>query len=216
MQPNRSVTPPKGGAAPRRGAAIRILVIDDEPDVCDYLVMLLEKEGYAVDAESDPVAGLERFHAGDYHLVILDIMMPGMDGTAVLEQIRRGDREVAVIVFTGYPSVETAVESLRHQAQDYLKKPLRVDALKAAVRRVLTDRGLIVDSEAALHAAIGKKIRGMRTSRSLTLKQVAGRTGLSVSLISQIERAESSASLSSLYKIAAAFGVPLTELLDGH
>ena len=177
--------------------------------------MLLEKEGYEVVTAADPLRALETFKGGDFHLVILDIMMPGMDGTAVLQEIRKQDDDVAVIVFTGYPSVDTAVSSLQNQAADYLTKPVRVDALKASVRRVLAQKGLVVDAEAALLQAVGKKVRTLRTGHNLTLRQVARRCGLSVSLLSQIERAESSASVSSLHKIATALGVPLTELFEG-
>ena len=215
MQTSPDVTRNPPVPRPRRGSAIRILVVDDEPDVCEYLSMLLEKEGYEVVTAVEPLTALETFKGSDFHLVILDIMMPGMDGTAVLQEIRRQDDDVAVIVFTGYPSVDTAVTSLQHQASDYLTKPVRVDALKTAVRRVLAQKGLVVDAEAALLQAVGKKVRALRNGHNLTLRQVARRCGLSVSLISQIERAESSASVSSLHKIATALGVPLTELFEG-
>ena len=80
------------------------------------------------------------------------------------------------------------------------------------VRNVLNRKGISRDPEADLHRNIGRFIREGRTRQSLTLKQLARRTGLSVSLLSQIERAESSASISSLYKIASALKVPMREL----
>lgn len=200
----------------RRGVDVRILVVDDDPDVCDYLVMLLQKEGYEAKALVDPRRAVDEVRENDYHLVILDLMMPGMTGTEVLKEIRKHDDDVAVIIFTGYPSVDTAIESLQNQASDYLKKPFRVDEFKEAVRRTLAQKGLLVDPEKELHRAIGATIRGLRKDAGLTLKQLSRRTGLSVSLLSQIERAESSASVSSLHRIATALRVKLTDLFAGY
>ncbi len=194
---------------------IRILVVDDDQDVCDYLVMLLQKEGYQATSLTDPRGTIDSLKEQQYHLVILDLMMPGMEGTEVLREIRKVDEDVAVIIFTGYPSVDTAIASLQHDASDYVKKPFRVEEFKSAVRRALAKRGLVIDPEGELHRVIGATIREMRQQRGLTLRQLARRTGLSVSLLSQIERAESSASVSSLHKIAGALRVRLTDLLGG-
>ena len=80
------------------------------------------------------------------------------------------------------------------------------------VERIARRRGLALSSEEALHLSIGRRIRDLRKKKGLTLKQTARRTNLSVSLLSQIERAESSASVSSLFKVAIALEVKLTEL----
>jgi ribosome-binding protein aMBF1 (putative translation factor) len=108
--------------------------------------------------------------------------------------------------------VETAVASLKAQASDYVKKPIDPPTFLAAVQQALARKGLSKDPEADLHRAIGQTIRDARKLQDLTLKQLARRTGLSVSLLSQIERAESSASISSLYKIASALKLRMAEL----
>ena len=199
---------------PRRGGAvqIRILVVDDEQDNCDYLKLLLNREGYEVDTLTDPTKTVELLKATDYHMVVLDMMMPQMSGTEVLEAIRKVDSDVAVIVATAYPNVDTAVASLRAQASDYVKKPFEPSAFLGTVASALAAKGLSRDPEADLHRAIGRVIREARKTQELTLKQLARRTGLSVSLLSQIERAESSASISSLYKIAQALRLRMSEL----
>ena len=191
---------------------IRILVVDDEQDNCDYLKLVLTREGYEVTTTTDPTKTVEMLRAADYHLVVLDMMMPQMSGTEVLEQIRKIDSDVAVIVATAYPNVDTAVASLKAQASDYVKKPMEPDQFLGAVRNALAKKGLSQDPEADLHRAIGRTIRDARKTQDLTLKQLARRTGLSVSLLSQIERAESSASISSLYKIASALQLRMGEL----
>ena len=194
---------------------IRILVVDDEKETGDYLQLLLSKAGYEVVALTDPTQVLERLRAEDFHLVILDMMMPQMSGTEVLEKIRSFDSDIAVIVATAHPAVDTAVASLKAQASDYVKKPVEPEELLAAVESALAKKGLSKDPEAELHRAIGRTIREARKSQELTLKQLARRTGLSVSLLSQIERAESSASISSLYKIASALRLRMAELFGG-
>jgi DNA-binding NtrC family response regulator len=191
---------------------IRILVVDDEQDNCDYLKLVLTREGYEVITTTDPTQTVDILRGSDFHLVILDMMMPQMSGTEVLEQIRKYDTDIAVIVATAYPTVDTAVASLKAQASDYVKKPMEPDQFITAVRNALQKKGLSQDPEADLHRAIGRVIRDARKTQELTLKQLARRTGLSVSLLSQIERAESSASISSLYKIASALQLRMGEL----
>ena len=194
---------------------IRILVVDDEQDNADYLKLLLSKEGYEVNTLTDPTQTIDELRKTDYHLVVLDMMMPQMSGTEVLEQIRKIDTDVAVIVSTAYPTVDTAVASLKAQASDYVKKPIDPPVFLDTVRGALAKKGLSKDPEADLHRAIGRTIRDSRKTQELTLKQLARRTGLSVSLLSQIERAESSASISSLYKIASALRLRMSELFGG-
>lgn len=191
---------------------IRVLVVDDEQDNCDYLKLVLSKEGYEVETLTDPTQAVDTLRAAEFHLVLLDMMMPRLTGTEVLEQIRKIDTDIAVIVATAYPTVETAVASLKAQASDYVKKPLEPAQLLSAVQNALAKKGLSKDPEADLHRAIGRTIRDARKTQELTLKQLARRTGLSVSLLSQIERAESSASISSLYKIASALRLRMAEL----
>ena len=91
---------------------IRILVVDDEKETGDYLQLLLTKAGYEVVALTDPTQVMDRLRAEDFHLVILDMMMPQMSGTELLEKIRGYDSDIAVIVATAHPAVETAVASL--------------------------------------------------------------------------------------------------------
>ncbi len=196
----------------RGSQQIRILVVDDESDNAELFKALLIKEGYLVSVLLDPTKVISTLKEGNFHLVLLDLMMPRLSGTEVLEQIRSLDDDIAVIVATGFPTVETAVASLQLAASDYVKKPVDPVSFIETVKRVLEKKGITRDPEAELHRTIGRFIREGRTRQSLTLKQLARRTGLSVSLLSQIERAESSASISSLYRIASALRVRMSEL----
>jgi ribosome-binding protein aMBF1 (putative translation factor) len=115
-------------------------------------------------------------------------------------------------VLTGYPSLETAAASIEHDVSAYIRKPVSVDEFREAIARIARTKGYVLRREDELHSTIGRTIRDLRKARGLTLKQMSRRTQLSVSLLSQIERAESSASVSSLFKVATALDVRLVEL----
>jgi len=191
---------------------IRTLVVDDDQDSCDLIEKILKKDGYRVTTMTDGRKVEEELRRADIHLAIIDLKMPEISGLDVVQMIKRHDNDCAVIMMTGYATLDSAVSALRGGVADYLRKPVREDELLGAVRRALAAKGLSLLPEEELHRNIGSAIRDLRKKRTLTLKQLAKRTGLSVSLLSQIERAESSASVTSLYKIAHALKIRLTEL----
>ena len=195
---------------------VKILIVDDDRDICEYMKTMLEATGYQVSTLSDPTEAVEMIRGDEYHLLIIDLMMPKMDGIELIERIRKVDSDIAIMVFTGYPSVETAVDALKLNVSDYVKKPFDIMECREKIADILKKKGLLLNPEAELHKAIGHNIRRIRKERELTLKQLSRRTSLSVSLLSQIERAESSASVSSLYKIAVALGVKLTTLFGQY
>jgi len=195
---------------------VRVLVVDDDQAILEFMETFLTKDGFEVTTLANPKDAPEEVKAGGYHLVVLDLMMPGLGGVELLEQIRKVDSDVAVVIFTGYPSLDTAVQSMKLDAVDYLRKPFDPDDFREVVDRVMRKKGLLRSPEENLHRVIGETVRNLRKEHSLTLKQMARRTGLSVSLLSQIERAESSASISSLYKIAVALDVRIQDLFGEY
>jgi len=199
-------------AGKERSNQVKILVVDDDPDICDYMQTLLSQAGYSVDTTTNPTKAIEELRSLHYHLAILDILMPKVDGIELLRAIRRFDHDVAIVVLTGHATVETAVQSLKLGVSDYVRKPFDADDFLDAIERICQEKGLLKDAEHQLHETIGRSIRVRRKDKDLTLKQMSRRTGLSISLLSQIERAESSASVASLYKIARALNCPITQL----
>ena len=191
---------------------LSLLVVDDDVDVCTYLEELLVRDGFAVKTVHDPAEAVEVLRQGEFHICIVDLMMPRISGIDLLSQIRRIDDDIAVIILTGHPSLDTATASIQHEVSAYIHKPFTPADFRDVIARIAKKKGLVLRREDELHAAIGRQIRDLRKARGLTLKQMARRTNLSVSLLSQIERAESSASVSSLYKVAKALDVPITEL----
>ncbi len=107
----------------------RILVVDDELVVRDSLKEWLEDEGFGVDTVASGAEALDKIAQGIYHLMLLDIKMPGMDGVEVLRRARETTPELPVVMMTAYATVETAVEAMKIGALDYLLKPFDPDAL---------------------------------------------------------------------------------------
>ena len=194
---------------------LRVLVIDDDEDICLYLKEFLTREGYRVTTVTKPLDALPEIKEGRHQIVLLDVRMPDVDGVALLREIRAIDSDICVIVMTAYPSVESAVDTMKADAFDYLRKPFELEQLRSVITRAVREKGLMIDAEERVNQILGARIRQLRKERSLTLKQLANKTALSVSLISQIELGKSAASVSTLRKLATALGVTMSYLFEG-
>jgi two-component system, OmpR family, response regulator len=102
------------GAALRTSSKLSVLVVDDDPDILEYLQDFLGAEGFEVTTLADPAIAIERVRDEVYHLVVLDLMMPKLSGLDVLAQIRAVDDDIAIIILTGHPSLDTATASIQH------------------------------------------------------------------------------------------------------
>ena len=149
-----------------------------------------------------------------YQLVFVDVSPGNQAGLDALGAMRNVDSDLCVIAMTGLPSVEMAVATMKHQAFHYLQKPLDDEELHAVINAAIREKGLLVDLETHLNGEVGRRIRGRRKELALTLKQLANRIGLSVSLISQIELGKSAASMSTLHKLATALQVKMTYFFE--
>src|SRR4051794_10275735 len=114
-----------------------ILIVDDEDVVRDSLFHWFQSEEYNVEAATNAADALRLIGAKPFDVVIADIRMPGMDGLQLLERIRAEELDTAVIVITGYASVETAIRALKQGAFDYVTKPFDPDDLSISVRNAL-------------------------------------------------------------------------------
>jgi two-component system OmpR family response regulator len=193
---------------------LNVLVVDQDEGTTLQLKEALTADGYSVEAISDPSLASGEVRSNRYQLVILDVSPDNQAGIEALQDIRGVDDDLCVIATTSLASVEMAVATMKHQAFHYLQKPLDEDELRAVLKEAIKAKGLLVDLETRLNTEVGKRIRERRHSRPLTLKQLANRTGLSVSLISQIELGKSAASMSTLHKLAAALGVKMTYFFE--
>ena len=195
--------------------AVSVLVVDDEKNIRSTLADILAGEGYQVTTADTGEKAIRLCHRRGFDVVLLDVRMPEVDGVALLREIRAIDSDVCVIVMTAYPSVESAVDTMKADAFDYLRKPFELEQLRSVIQRAIREKGLMIDAEERVNQLLGAKIRLLRKERSLTLKQLANKTALSVSLISQIELGKSAASVSTLRKLATALGVTMSYLFEG-
>ena len=114
-----------------------ILVVEDEPSVQRAVVKICREEGLEVDAVDEAGKALELLNQREYRLVLCDVMLPGMDGFGLLEELSHGNRTIPVVMMTGYSTMENAVKSLSLGALDYIPKPFTADELLTVIRRSL-------------------------------------------------------------------------------
>jgi two-component system alkaline phosphatase synthesis response regulator PhoP len=115
----------------------RILIIEDDSHIAEGIKLNLLLQGYEVDIAPDGVAGLQKWQSGQPHLIILDIMMPGMDGFAVLQNIRLKDERMPILILSARGSLEDRVKGLACGVDDYLAKPFTLEAFLLRVERLL-------------------------------------------------------------------------------
>lgn len=116
---------------------MRILIVEDEPKTGDYLQQGLTEAGFVTDLVRDGTDGLHSALAETYDLVILDVMLPGLDGWAVLDGIRQSGKDLPVLFLTARDHVDDRVKGLELGADDYLVKPFAFSELLARVRTLL-------------------------------------------------------------------------------
>jgi len=115
---------------------MRLLVVEDEPDIRDALSMSLSDDGYAVDTAEDGEIGLYKALNWDYDVILLDIMMPGLDGWQVLEKLRK-EKSTPVLMLTALGHVDDRVRGLDLGSDDFVVKPFDMDELSARVRAII-------------------------------------------------------------------------------
>jgi len=120
----------------------RILIVDDEPRMRDSLKALLSGQGYEIHTGNSVKEAIEYLSRNSFDLVLLDIVMPEMDGHRVMDYINSRDIETSVIVMTGHASIESAIEAMRGGAYDYLRKPFEHEELLKTVGNALKQKRL--------------------------------------------------------------------------
>lgn len=126
---------------------MRLLLVEDEKRLSDALAYILKKHNYGIDTAYDGITGQEMAETGIYDLIILDRMLPGKEGVAVLKHLRSGGIKTPVLLLTARDAVEDRVEGLDAGADDYLVKPFATEELLARVRALARRRNEEFHSE---------------------------------------------------------------------
>ena len=127
--------------------SVRVLVVDDESSARSGLEKLLRQEGFTVDAASDGPEALELAAERPPDVVVTDLKMPKMDGVTLLTKLRAQDPDLPVLVVTAFGDVASAVNAMRHGAEDYLTKPVDFEALLVSIERALERVALRVEAD---------------------------------------------------------------------
>jgi len=150
-----------------------ILVVDDEEIMREILDALLAREGYHVRLASSAEEGLDLARSFPFDAAVVDVMMPGMDGLAMLEELKKLDDELPVLMVTAFASVETAITAMKRGAFDYITKPFKNDEVMVVVRNAVERRQLMAENTALRQnlQAQYQKFAGI-IGRSPRMKQV--------------------------------------------
>jgi len=147
----------------------KILIIEDEAAIRRVLVKILSEENdtYEVEEAEDGLAGMEKIKKEDYDLVLCDIKMPKMDGVEVLEATRKIKPEIPIVMISGHGDLDTAVNTMRLGAFDYISKPPDLNRLLNTVRHALDRKELVVENK-ILKKKVSKKYEMIGESDSIT------------------------------------------------
>ncbi len=156
---------------------MRVLVVEDEPAIADFIVRGLTEQGYAVDRAADGVAALDILAVGTFDVVLLDIMLPKMNGLEVCRRMRENGVKTPVLMLTARDAIEDRVRGLDTGADDYLVKPFAFEELVARVRALSRREPQVTDAllrigDLALDTTTRQASRGGRNIE-LTAKEYA-------------------------------------------
>jgi signal transduction histidine kinase/CheY-like chemotaxis protein len=139
--------PPRNPSSTDSGVAPRILIVDDEPYMCDVCSRTLQRGGYEVIAMSDSHAAARLLRGEQrFDLLLTDITMPAMSGLELAHVAREQDPTIAIIIMTGYATMENLQQSVRRGIADFLSKPFELDHLRLAVDQALHKRSILQDN----------------------------------------------------------------------
>ena len=117
----------------------KILIVDDDPETRTNIAEILHDAGYYSDEAASGGEAIERIALEYFNIILLDLMMPGMNGIDTLDEVRRLSPKTKIIMITAFATVENAVRAIKKGASDYITKPFKIEELLITIRRVLEE-----------------------------------------------------------------------------
>jgi len=151
-----------------------ILFVDDDPRAGELMLRFSEGAAYDCVVFQDPTEALAHFRASGADLVVSDLRMPAMDGTALLGEIRRLDADTPFVIVTGYANVDDAIEAMRLGATDFIKKPFDMDELRVLIERTLERRALVRENRLLRRQLSDERTRFDMVGHSAAMQEVYG------------------------------------------
>lgn len=145
----------------------KILVIDDERSIRNALKDILEYEKYEVDLAEDGNKGIEKVQNAEYDIILCDIKMPGLDGIEVLDKLNVLAPDTPVVMISGHGNIDTAVDSIKKGAFDYIEKPLDLNRLLITIRNGMDKLNLVTETK-ILKKKVNKKYQIIGESNAIT------------------------------------------------
>jgi DNA-binding NtrC family response regulator len=137
----------------------KILLVDDEKDFLDVMSERIEARGMQVTTAESAVKALKQVESGGFDAIILDLMMPGMDGLETLKAIKKKNPDLQVILLTGHATIEKGIEAMKLGAMDFLEKPADLDKLTEIIKKAQARKMIITERkmEEKMKQIIGTK-----------------------------------------------------------
>jgi DNA-binding NtrC family response regulator len=120
----------------------RILIVDDDEQIRNLLVDYFQSLSYEVLFATNGIEALGKLNQNDIDCIISDLVMPDMNGLELLKQVRSQNFKIPFLIITGYPTIETAIEVIKHGAYDYISKPVQLEDVRIKVERALQTKTL--------------------------------------------------------------------------
>jgi two-component system response regulator PilR (NtrC family) len=133
-----------------------ILIVDDEKSMCDFLSIMLEKDGYGVKVAQNGISAAKLIKENDFDVVITDVQMPKSNGLDVLDAVNKTLPNTPVVMMTAYATAETAVEAMKKGAYDYISKPFNIEDLQLIIKNAVEKKGL-ADENKYLKSALSNQ-----------------------------------------------------------
>jgi len=118
---------------------VKILIVDDDDELRSNISTVLDEKGYSTETASSGIEAIEMSSTGNYDIVLLDLMMPGMNGMDVLFTLKRNAPKTKVIIMTAFASIDNSVQAMKKGASDYIAKPFQVYDLDLTIKKILEE-----------------------------------------------------------------------------